>query len=121
MMNPSKFLHMVAAIWASTATAAINRQRVVEKFNPARHGSSNSTPMQVGNGNFAFGVDVTGLQTFQPFNTLSSWGWHNFSLPTAANQTKISDFTGLDWYVLRIMIDGVVVDFSSRWTHGRID
>jgi len=53
--------------------------------------------MQVGNGNFAFGADVTGLQSVLPHNTLSSWGWHNSSLPTKPNQTSITDFTGLDW------------------------
>lgn len=37
--------------------------------------------MQISNGNFAFGADITGLQTLLPFNTLSSWGWHNSSLP----------------------------------------
>ncbi|KAH6679421.1 Six-hairpin glycosidase-like protein [Halenospora varia] len=55
--------------------------------------------MQVGNGDFAFGVDVTGLQTFMPYGILSSWGWHNFSLPTAPGQTSVTDFTGLDWWV----------------------
>ena len=59
--------------------------------------------MQVGNGNFAFGVDISGLQTFLPFNTLSSWGWHNSSLPSTPGQTTPADFTGLDW-----------------WTHGRL-
>ncbi|KAE8450264.1 hypothetical protein EG329_006692 [Mollisiaceae sp. DMI_Dod_QoI] len=83
--------------------ASIDRKAVVSQFNPIRYASSNSTPMQVGNGNFAFGADVTGLQTFLPFGTLSSWGWHNFSLPTAANQSSPEDFTGLDW-----------------WTHGRL-
>jgi len=77
---------------------SIDRQAVVSQFNPVRYESSNSTPMQVGNGNFAFGVDVTGLQTFYPFGTLSSWGWHNFSLPNATDQNAPSDFTGLDWY-----------------------
>ncbi|RDW95045.1 hypothetical protein BP5796_00808 [Coleophoma crateriformis] len=81
----------------------IDRKAVVTQFNPIRQASSNSTPLQLGNGNFAFGADITGLQTFQPFNTLSSWGWHNMSLPTTPNQTLPSDFTGLDW-----------------WTHGRL-
>ncbi|ESZ96376.1 hypothetical protein SBOR_3208 [Sclerotinia borealis F-4128] len=54
-------------------------------------------------GNFAFGVDVTGLQTFSPFATMSTWGWHNFSLPMIPNQTSVEDFTGLDW-----------------WSHGRL-
>jgi len=34
----------------------------------------------VGNGEIAFGVDVTGLQTFYG-NTMSHWGWHSFPLP----------------------------------------
>jgi hypothetical protein len=82
-----------------TSTAAINRQAIISQFNPVRYASSNSTPMQVGNGNFAFGTDITGLQTFMPFSTLSSWGWHNFSLPTVENQTLPEDFSGLDWYM----------------------
>ncbi|KAL1987592.1 hypothetical protein VTN96DRAFT_3192 [Rasamsonia emersonii] len=100
------FLH-VLLICTSTATATaaakINRKDVVSRFNPTRHASSNITPMQVGNGNFAFGADITGLQTFLPFATLSSWGWHNDSLPTTPGQTSPADFTGLDW-----------------WTHGRL-
>jgi hypothetical protein len=86
-----------------TAIAKIDRRTVVQSFNPQRFQSSNSTPLQVGNGNFAFGADISGLQTFQSFNTLSSWGWHNASLPTTPGQTSPSDFTGLDW-----------------WTHGRL-
>lgn len=38
-----------------------------------------TTPLQVGNGNFAFGVDTTGMQTYLPFNTMSVWAWHNDS------------------------------------------
>ncbi|KAI1855139.1 hypothetical protein JX266_000004 [Neoarthrinium moseri] len=84
-------------------SSKIDRRKVVQQFNPHRNASSDTTPLQVGNGNFAFGIDVTGLQTFQPFGTLSTWGWHNFSLPTTEGQTSVEDFTGLDW-----------------WTHGRL-
>ncbi|KAL4933775.1 uncharacterized protein BDV17DRAFT_286587 [Aspergillus undulatus] len=59
--------------------------------------------MQVGNGNFAFSADITGLQTVLPFNTLSSWCWCNDSLPTTAGQTDPADFSGMD-----------------LWTHGRL-
>ncbi|KAJ1713060.1 Six-hairpin glycosidase-like protein [Aspergillus flavus] len=76
---------------------AINRQNVVRRYNPIRTNLSRTTPMQVGNGNFAFGADITGLQTLLPFNILSSWCWCNDSLPTTANQTEPSDFTGMDW------------------------
>lgn len=67
----------------------IQRRNIVERFNVHRNASSDTTPLQVGNGNFAFGADVTGLQTFHPFATMSTWGWHNFSLPTTPNQTSI--------------------------------
>ncbi|KAI0859297.1 Six-hairpin glycosidase-like protein [Xylaria cubensis] len=76
----------------------IDRRAVVRRFNPRRNASSATTPLQVGNGNFAFGVDVTGLQTFSPFATMSTWGWHNFSLPTTPGQTSVEDFAGLDWW-----------------------
>lgn len=71
------------------AASPIRRQQIVQEFNVRRNASSSTTPLQVGNGNFAFGVDVTGLQTFKPFATMSTWGWHNFSLPTTPNQTSI--------------------------------
>jgi hypothetical protein len=81
----------------SLTQARTNRQNVVTQFNPVRTASSNSTPMQVGNGDFGFGVDVTGLQTFQSFATMSSWGWHNFGLPTILVQSSVEDFNGLNW------------------------
>lgn len=100
----------------------ISRRQIVDKFNVQRNATNAVTPLQVGNGNFAFGADITGLQTFSPWAIMSTWGWHNFSLPTTPNQTSIDgtiknplflsvslvtdeslDFTGLDW-----------------WTHGRL-
>ncbi|KAF9870152.1 hypothetical protein CkaCkLH20_12386 [Colletotrichum karsti] len=83
--------------------AKIDRQKVVQTFNPRRNASSPETPLQVGNGNFAFGADITGLQTFSPFATMSTWGWHNFSLPTTPGRTSIEDYNGTEW-----------------WTHGRL-
>ena len=72
------------AIFPILASALIDRQSVVSQFNVIRTSliDNETTPLQVGNGNFAFNVDNTGMQTFLPFNTLSSWAWHNDSLPT---------------------------------------
>jgi len=53
--------------------------------------SNPKSPAQVGNGEFAFGVDITGLQTFVPFNTMSQWSWHSFPAPEGKN---IEDFHG---------------------------
>jgi hypothetical protein len=39
-------------------------------------------PTQVGNGNFAYGFDITGMQTFNDqFTTMSHWGWHSTKPP----------------------------------------
>ncbi|KAK3387036.1 Six-hairpin glycosidase-like protein [Podospora didyma] len=80
------------------AVTVSQRRKVVQSFNVRRNASSNSTPLQVGNGNFAFGADVTGLQTFKPYGILSTWGWHNFSLPTTPGQTSMEDYTGMQWW-----------------------
>ncbi|GKT57340.1 six-hairpin glycosidase-like protein [Colletotrichum tofieldiae] len=95
-------LHLLPLL-CSLIEAKIDRQKVVQAFNPRRNASSPETPLQVGNGNFAFGADITGLQTFSPFATMSTWGWHNFSLPTTPGQSSIEDYLGTEW-----------------WTHGRL-
>lgn len=78
----------------------IQRRKIVESINVRRNASSDTTPLQVGNGNFAFGADITGLQTFHPFATMSTWGWHNFSLPTTPNQTSLNGQCGLEFWLL---------------------
>jgi hypothetical protein len=60
----------------------VDRHRVVlNRFDP-------DSPLSVGNGEFAFTVDATGLQTFPaafeettPLATLSNWGWHTSPNP----------------------------------------
>src|SRR2546430_16833031 len=59
----------------------IDRQAVVARHRVVRKRLDTQSPLQVGNGGFAFSVDATGLQTFVPFNTMSDWGWHSFPLP----------------------------------------
>lgn len=59
----------------------IERETVVKRHNVFTTGTLLKSPAQVGNGKFAFGMDITGLQTFVAFNTLSDWGWHSYPLP----------------------------------------
>ncbi|TGJ88068.1 hypothetical protein E0Z10_g682 [Xylaria hypoxylon] len=84
-----------ALLLMSTVSCAINRQAIVSRYNIIRKVlvDNNTTPLQVGNGNFAFNVDNTGMQTFLPFNTLSSWAWHNDSLPD--NGEDVNDYHGV--------------------------
>ncbi|KAI0025779.1 Six-hairpin glycosidase-like protein [Xylariomycetidae sp. FL0641] len=73
-----------------------SRKDVVSRYNIVRtHLIDNeTTSLQVGNGNFAYNVDNTGMQSFLPFNTLSSWGWHNDSLPNDGEE--LGDYNGVN-------------------------
>lgn len=73
---------------------AIDRHALVTRHNVLLTSFDGERPLQVGNGEFAFGMDITGLQTFAPFNTMSQWGWHSGSLPSGQH---IEDFEGQVW------------------------
>ena len=74
----------------------IDRKAVVRRHNPAFSDRNSASVTQVGNGHFAFGFDITGLQTFGSpnANTMSDWGWHEF--PAPQGQTA-ADFQGSEW------------------------
>ena len=57
-----------------------DRQAVVTRHTVELRQVDAQASLQVGNGDFAFGTDVTGLQTFCGY-TLSNWGWHEEPLP----------------------------------------
>jgi hypothetical protein len=64
-------------------SAPIDRHALVTRHNVVLHQFDANNPLTVGNGEFAFTVDATGLQTFPetfektiPLGTLSDWGWH---------------------------------------------
>jgi len=71
------------------AQAPIDRHALVTRHNVVLTAFDGNTPLQVGNGQFAFGMDATGLQTFAPFNTMSHWGWQTSALPPG---TKVADY-----------------------------
>ncbi|KAL4737129.1 Six-hairpin glycosidase-like protein [Aspergillus similis] len=84
----AKSFSLCVWILPATVLGRIDRMSIVSKYNVVRtHLIDNeTTPLQVGNGDFAF-------SSFLPFNTLSSWGWHNDSLPTDGEQ--LDDYTGV--------------------------
>ncbi|HTS17252.1 MAG TPA: glycoside hydrolase family 65 [Verrucomicrobiae bacterium] len=66
----------------------IDRHALVTRHDPSVRQFDAESPLSVGNGEFAFTADVTGLQTFAeafdnttPLGTLSQWGWHTFPNP----------------------------------------
>jgi hypothetical protein len=86
--------------------AGIDRKTLVTRHNPVLRKLDPLSPLSIGNGEFAFTADITGLQTFWgeyeksvPLCTMSQWGWHTTPLPA-----------GLDPKALRL---------TQYDTHGR--
>ena len=78
----------LAASGAPRADTKINRRSLVTRHNPVITRPDPTAPLQIGNGEFAFTADVTGLQTFgdvyergMPLGTMAQWGWHSFPNP----------------------------------------
>ncbi len=96
------------------AAGPIDRRALVTRHNPVIRSVDVDAPLTVGNGNFAFTADITGLQSFAalyqrtgiPTETLSRWCWvtdenpHNYQLSDANK-----DFT---------LPDGRVLGFPTR-------
>jgi hypothetical protein len=68
-----------------SAQGAIDRQALVLRHTVKNEAPDPLSALSVGNGVFAFTVDVTGLQSFPeyyekgvPLGTESEWGWHSF-------------------------------------------
>ncbi|ASO20313.1 hypothetical protein FHR81_000002 [Actinoalloteichus hoggarensis] len=72
----------------------IDRQALVSRHDLHRTSDDTELPVQVGNGRFAFGADITGLQTFAPFATMADWGWHSDPLP---HGRRVEDYRGTIW------------------------
>ena len=63
----------------------IDRKALVDRNKVQVNAFDSLASLSLGNGNFAFTVDITGLQTFPeryskgvPLGTQSQWGWHSF-------------------------------------------
>jgi protein-glucosylgalactosylhydroxylysine glucosidase len=59
----------------------MDRRSIVERHHPELNKWDPLSPLSVGNGEFAFSADITGLQSFPeqyevPLGTQSNWGWH---------------------------------------------
>lgn len=82
------FLLSGSGAWAEEPP--IDRHALVSRHDVTLTGLDSKRPLSVGNGEFAFNVDITGLQTFVPFNTMSHWGWHSGPPPAG---TRVADYT----------------------------
>ena len=102
------FTLLTTTSYAETVSP-IDRQALVTRHNPVIRKLDVDAPLTVGNGGFAFGADITGLQTFAehyhrwgvPVETQSRWCWVTDTNP---NRFKLADanrdFTNADGRVL---------------------
>src|ERR1019366_407702 len=88
----------------------IDRHALVTRHNVVLTTADVHSPLSVGNGEFAFTADVTGLQTFEldfnrgiPLSTMAQWGFH-----TAPNP---KDFTLEKFPRTMIEVDGRKVPY----------
>lgn len=93
-MSLNHFKNLIAAALpviiagCNASNTPIDRQALVERNNPHITTIDTLASLTVGNGGFAYTVDVTGLQTFPetyskgvPLGTQSEWGWHSYPNP----------------------------------------
>lgn len=87
-----KLLYSLAALTlfacGSGKQQPIDREALVTRNNPQVTAFDSLSSLSVGNGEFAYTVDATGLQTFPglyakgvPLGTQSQWGWHSYDNP----------------------------------------
>ena len=77
-------------IGAAQKAQTLDRRKIVQRHSPVLTAADINSALQVGNGEFAFAVDVTGLQTFaeeyrkgMPLGTMAQWAWH--TVPNTAH------------------------------------
>ena len=88
-----------AGAWAGRSRGAaliINRRALVDRHSPTLNRLNSLAPLSLGNGEFAFTADITGLQTFpreyrqsMPLCSMSQWGWHTKPLPAEVNPKQL--------------------------------
>lgn len=71
---------------AAEKVVPIDRQALVTRHNITWNEVAGRIPL--GNGEFCFGADGTGLQTFSG-NSMSHWGWHSFPLPEGVTSEMV--------------------------------
>ena len=76
----------------------INRYALVTRNSPVLEAPDTKAPLTVGNGEFAFTADITGLQTFYeqyeyfPLCTMAQWGWHSFPVERDYSKLRLKQY-----------------------------
>jgi hypothetical protein len=104
-----------------THAGTINRFDLVTRHNPRVETVDFMSPFSLGNGEFAFTADVTGLQSFpaeyhqngMPVETLSNWAWH--SMPNPAHFQLKDAFETVDTHGKKIGYPTIQGSPAGKW------
>lgn len=107
---------LVSSCGSKEQTASkIDRKALVTRHNVELSAVDTLASLSVGNGSFAYTVDVTGLQTFPEvyekgvcLGTQSEWGWHSF--PNTGNY-KLSD----TYKYYDVKAEGRKIPYAVQW------
>jgi hypothetical protein len=116
MLKRSGYALLALLAWLQIIGMAspIDRETLVSRHNPRLRNLDADAPLTVGNGGFAFTVDITGLQTFGdyyyregiPLETLSRWCWRS--------QPNLNNFKLADTFESFLLPDGRTLGFPTR-------
>ena len=86
------------AVLGAQPTGVLNRRAIVTRHNPTLRAFDPRSPLSVGNGEFCFTADCTGLQTFPKLyekdltlSTMSQWGWET-SPDRPAGELRLTEY-----------------------------
>ena len=91
-------LQLLAVVATAAAASKIDRRALVSRHDVRASNVDSAAPLTVGNGEFGFTADVTGLQTLNssytdpPLQTMSHWGWHRVPPSIAGADSRSYEF-----------------------------
>lgn len=98
----------------------IDRKALVSHYIPTLTNADTLSPFTVGNGEFAYTVDITGLQTFAefyengiPLGTQSQWGWHTIPNPNKYNLDQTFEY--YDTYGRQVSYASIQNRKAGQW------
>jgi len=128
-MGMAAWLLVLAVVAAVPGDAAepIDRRALVGRHAPVLQRLDPESPLSVGNGEFAFTADVTGVQTFPaqyedtiPLATMAQWGWHTAPNPEgwSIDRFRFDEFESRGRKVEYADIPGDVRTPEVEWLRG---
>lgn len=96
---------LLPKVSAASLSGSIDREALVKRHTVILNQPDPVGVVAVGNGNFAYNADITGMQSFpefyeksMPIGIMSNWGWHSFPNPKGYS---LANFPNTCWDITR--------------------